>query len=306
VSFAKGVAHGLSGSRVSLPHDLRHTAVRNFVRRGVPERVAMHLTGHKTRSVFERYNIVSDGDLREAARRLDEPAPRTTARRGQRSSQNHSVPVTLYKYLTHQYAEAFVQRGEVLFRSILYFLACEDARRDELEGTHQYARVGGIEVTNHTLGFTRVPPGFSMRSTVKHPDQVFVFCASHALKPELAEKFSSDACVEIADAAKLAARVKTAVRKNPRVKMPTFRAGTVSYYDTAQPPNPTWALPDEIIRNKRRQLFGDEEEYRLAFSLRKTLTVCARCREFRINSQSRHSDRTVRTNRPAIPFASGA
>lgn len=69
---AWGTACRLAGVEGKLFHDLRRSGVRNMIRAGVSEHTAMRISGHKAHAMLNRYNIVSETDLRTAVETTQE------------------------------------------------------------------------------------------------------------------------------------------------------------------------------------------------------------------------------------------
>lgn len=75
-------------------HDLRRTAARNYRRLGVGETVIMRIGGWKTRSVFERYNIVTQADVLDAVTKLEKSEQEAKQRQAEESQVNQEGQVS--------------------------------------------------------------------------------------------------------------------------------------------------------------------------------------------------------------------
>lgn len=81
-------------------HDLRRSAIKNLMKAGVKEKVAMEISGHKTRAVFDRYHIVDTDDVVEAMRRVQGKAAPVNGENGE-SLVRITLPTKPVKMLKH-------------------------------------------------------------------------------------------------------------------------------------------------------------------------------------------------------------
>ena len=119
---------------------------------------------------------------------------RISAQLSREKVQMTRVP-SIFKYFgDNQHLENFLQKGEVFFNTLSYFLSCEDlSRRDISEDANVYMPSKGLEIsitaTNQKLKDQR-----GLISRVKRPDRIFVFCTSLELSENLFRKFCAAGC----------------------------------------------------------------------------------------------------------------
>ncbi len=170
---------------------------------------------------------------------------------------------SLFRYLPKTYAADFVQKGAVLFRSLSYFRDYEDAgiRADEHEGTLVHQTPGGLQVNNPTTGESGTVL-YRLESTAKE-DDIFVYCMSTELCPEIAQRFKAEVAVEILDPSKFLARLRASLSLRRRFRSDQLVHGGVRYYKWEEPPIVDWALPERIAMRKPES-FSWQKEYRFA------------------------------------------
>lgn len=176
----------------------------------------------------------------------------------------------IYKYFHNlDFQKIFLERGEVYFNSLSYFLSCEDKnRRDAVEDSSLYRPAEGLEITK-AFSQTFLDPR-TLISKVKRPERVFVFCTSTELNDNLYKKFHANACIEISNLEEFNRRLIVALHKKMKlgtVKNGTLLSGAVDYYHHEDEPGIRHACPDQIIMSKIADpFFTIEKEYRFAFA----------------------------------------
>ncbi|NOT08365.1 MAG: hypothetical protein HOP28_09190 [Gemmatimonadales bacterium] len=176
------------------------------------------------------------------------------------------MDVILYKYLQLEFAEAFLHRGEILFRSLSYFRKQEHVERgDEAEGIHIDAPTTPVRLDNLTTG-TSVSGAFRFLNSIDQ-EKVYGFCCSAELRSDLFTRFNANACVQILKPGPFFLRCGMAAGWKFRLDEPPMVHKPVEYFDPAKAAIRNVKDPRNLPFFKHIS-FSPQSEYRAVFALR--------------------------------------
>lgn len=177
----------------------------------------------------------------------------------------------LYKYISSKYISSVLKEGKIRFNSLRYYRTIEDKnRRDENDGNLKYKPNEGIDI-NLTDG-RKLKFNGSFESSV-NDKEIYIFCLSNKLCPDLANKFGVDSCIEIFKPDKLFAKMNKEIKKvHSEIKPTKIFRSKVTYYEEREIPKHYWAIPEQIVLRKLIR-FKSEYEYRVFFSFDNAINI---------------------------------
>jgi hypothetical protein len=182
--------------------------------------------------------------------------------------------VPLYKYLAEErYARALIATGQVYARPLSYFRAFEDeqVRGDPDDGKLRYEPEEGLVLNKENGEVVALPPGWRFRASVKAED-IFVYCLSNELSPEIAQQFKCSWCVEITEPHRLLGRIVRHVRLRSKLDGQGIFSQEVDYRKLAVPPGVDWALPQRVAFIKPEG-WAWQKEHRIVFGRKGAFAV---------------------------------
>lgn len=153
----------------------------------------------------------------------------------------------LYKYLAEEaYATALIEKGQIFAPPLSYFRAYEDelVRGDPNDGKLRHEPEGGLVLTKESGEVVQMPPGWQFRASVRAHD-IFVYCLSTELSPEIANKFECLFCVEINEPS-LLGRISRHVRLRSKLDRNGIYSREIDYRKLVTAPGTDWALPERV------------------------------------------------------------
>jgi hypothetical protein len=180
--------------------------------------------------------------------------------------------VPIFKYFTDEaHALALINKGELMLRPLSYFrlFEADGVRGDPRDGILTHAPEDGL-VMNIDDGRSIKLEGGSFNSSVNQND-VFVYCASVELSPDLAHKFGGF-CVELTDPDGLVKRLKARSHVTSQFDYEQIVCGKVDYREHSKEPGIDWALPERLVLIKPAS-FAWQKEFRIAIGKRGTMNV---------------------------------